>query len=314
MLKKILKITAALLAAGMLGGCSGNTTQNSSDNGQSSSITGTSTESSGSAPSSDTTSSGNSTSDVSTDSSSSDVSTDSSASEPESSGQSEASEPTVTPINTEPDYEWDKVIALTFDDGPNTETTLEMLDVLEKHQVVASFFLIGNNIDDESAKSVKRAYDLGCEINNHSKSHDYMDKMTAEDIKAEYDYVDQKVFEITGEHTKFFRPPYIAVGEEMWENIDVPFISGIGCNDWDDKVTVERRVAVISKTVKDGCIILMHDAQGNHMTVEAVDQLIPMLKEQGYKFTTVSGLFEAKGIEPTTRMIYTNVTQEGMWG
>ena len=303
MLKKILKITAAILAAGMLGGCSGNTTSGS-DSGQSSQMSSTTTESSDSAPSSDTTSSDNSTSDVSA---------DSSDPAPESS-QSESSEPAVTPIDPEPDYEWDKVIALTFDDGPNTETTNEVLDVLEKHQVVASFFLIGNNINDESAKAVKRAYDLGCEINNHSKSHDYMDKMTAEDIKAEYDYVDQKVFEITGEHTKFFRPPYIAVSDEMWENIDAPFISGLGCNDWDEKVTVERRVTVINRGVKDGIIILMHDAQGNHMTVEAIDQLIPMLKEQGYKFTTVSGLFEAKGIEPTTKMIYTNVTQQGMWG
>ena len=305
MLKKILKITAALLAVGIMGGCSGNT-PNNSDSVQSSQTSSSTTESSDSSSTSSDSSSSDTTS---SDESSSDASSDS-----ETSSQPEASEPTVTPINTEPDYEWDKVIALTFDDGPNSETTLEMLDVLEKHQVVASFFLIGNNINDESAKSVKRAYDLGWEINNHRKSHETMDKMTAEDIKAEYEYVDQKVFEITGEHTKFFRPPYIAVSEDMWSNIDVPFISGIGCNDWDDKVTVERRVAVISKTVKDGCIILMHDAQGNHMTVEAVDQLIPMLKEQGYRFTTVSGLFEAKGIEPTTRMIYTNVTQEGMWG
>lgn len=303
MLKKILKITAAVLAAGMLGGCSGNNTQSSADNGQSTLTNSTEgsagTESTDSAHSSDAESS---TSEISSETSS------------ESSTESELSEPAVTPIDTEPDYDWDKVIALTFDDGPNTETTNEVLDVLEKHQVVASFFLIGNNIDDESAKSVKRAYDLGCEINNHSKSHGYMDKMTAEEINAEYDYVDQKVFEITGEHTKFFRPPYIAVGEEMWENIDVPFISGIGCNDWDDKVTAEMRVKIIERNVKDGCIILMHDAQGNHITVEAIDELIPKLKEQGYKFTTVSGLFEAKGVEPVTRMIYSNVTQTGMWG
>lgn len=305
MLKKILKITAAVLAAGMLGGCSGNTAQSSSDNGQSAPVNSSPSESSVGGTSSESSESTDSSS-ANPESSSSDIS-----SEPE---QSEASEPEVTPINAEPDYEWDKVIALTFDDGPNTETTNEVLDVLEKHQVVASFFLIGNNINDESAKSVKRAYDLGCEINNHSKSHGYMDKMTAEEIKAEYDYVDQKVLEITGGHTKFFRPPYIAVGEEMWENIDVPFISGIGCNDWDDKVTAEMRVKVIERNVKDGCIILMHDAQGNHMTVEAIDELIPKLKEQGYKFTTVSGLFEAKGIEPTTRMIYSNVTQQGMWG
>lgn len=226
----------------------------------------------------------------------------------------EVSEPMYTPINTEPDYEWDKVVALTFDDGPNTTTTNEVLDVLEKHGVVASFFLIGNNINDESAETVKRAYALGCEINNHSKSHGYMDKMTPEEIVAEYKYVDDKVYELTGEHTKFFRPPYIAVGDVMWENISAPFISGLGCNDWDDKVSVERRVATITKGVQDGIIILMHDAKGNSKTVEAIDQIIPALKEQGYKFTTVSGLFEAKGITPTTKMIYTNVTQQGMWG
>lgn len=302
MIRKILKITATLLAVGMLAGCSGNSTQSSSDNGQSAPVSSSPTESTDNSPATSTDSS---------DSSASDESTDSTVPEPE---QSEPAEPSVTPINSEPDYEWDKVIALTFDDGPNTETTNEVLDVLEKHQVVASFFLIGNNINDDSAKSVKRAYDLGCEINNHSRSHGYMDKMTAEEIIAEYEYVDQKVVEITGEHTKFFRPPFISVGEEMWENIDVPFISGLGCNDWDDRVTVEKRVNVIMKGVKDGCIILMHDAQGNQKTVEAIDQLIPLLKEEGYKFTTVSGLFEAKGIEPTTRMIYTNVTQESMWG
>ena len=283
MIKKILTITAAVLTMGALGGCSGNTPQSSAD-GQ---------------PSSEA---------------SSEVSNETSSDVSDNSSNGGEGSSAVTPINPEPDYEWDKVIALTFDDGPNTETTNEVLDVLEKHQVVASFFLIGNNINDESAKSVKRAYDLGCEINNHSKSHGYMDKMTAEEIADEFNYVDQKVFEITGGHTKFFRPPYIAVGDLMWENIDVPFISGIGCNDWDDKVDVDRRVLTITKKAEDGCIILMHDAQGNHKTVEAIDQIIPALKEQGYKFTTVSGLFEAKGITPASKMIYTNVTQKGMWG
>lgn len=230
------------------------------------------------------------------------------------SADEETSEPAVTPINTEPDYEWDKVVALTFDDGPNTTTTNEVLDVLEKHQVVASFFLIGNNITDESAKAVKRAHALGCEIDNHSKSHNYMNEMAPEDIKAEIKFVDDKVYEMTGEHTKFFRPPFIAIGDVMWENISLPFISGLGCNDWDDKVTVEKRVAIITKGVTDGTIILMHDAQGNSKTVEAIDQIIPALKEQGYRFTTVSGLFEAKGITPVTQMIYSNATQEGMWG
>lgn len=217
------------------------------------------------------------------------------------------------PIQRDLDYEWDKVIALTFDDGPNTTTTYDVLEVLKKHGVVASFFLIGNNISDESEKAVKYAYDLGCEIDNHSRSHDYMNEMSAEDCTAEYKYVDDKVFEITGEHTKFFRPPYLAIDFPMWDYIDVPFIAGIGCDDWNEKVDVDRRVAVVEKKAKDGAIILMHDAEGNSQTVEAIDRIIPDLKAQGYKFVTVSELFEEKGITPAKEILYSNVEQTGTW-
>ncbi len=208
-----------------------------------------------------------------------------------------------------------KYIALTFDDGPNTTTTAEVLDKLEKHDIVASFFLIGNNINDDSAKVVKRAYDMGCEINNHSKSHPYMNEMTVEQIIEEFTYTDDKIFEITGERSKFFRPPYIAVNEDMLVNIDVPFIAGVGCNDWDDKIPADRRAMSILRQVKDGDIILLHDAQGNSKTVEALDTIIPELKAQGYEFVTVSQLFEIKGIEISglDTKIYTNVLQKYMY-
>lgn len=206
-----------------------------------------------------------------------------------------------------------KYIALTFDDGPNSTTTNEVIDKLEKYGIVASFFLVGNNIDDESAKAVKRAYDLGCEIDNHSRTHSNMTELSAEEIKAEYDYTDGKVYEITGEHTKFFRPPYIAVHQIMFDNIDVPFIAGIGANDWEDRVTAEMRARMILKQAKDGDIILLHDAEGNSMTVEALDAIIPELQKQGYKFVTVTELFRAKGIEPDMEKVYTNVMQKNQY-
>lgn len=206
-----------------------------------------------------------------------------------------------------------KYIALTFDDGPNSTTTNEVIDKLEKYGIVASFFLVGNNIDDESAKAVKRAYDLGCEIDNHSRTHSNMTELSAEEIKAEYDYTDGKVYEITGEHTKFFRPPYIAVHQIMFDNIDVPFIAGIGANDWEDRVTAEMRARMILKQAKDGDIILLHDAEGNSMTVEALDTIIPELQKQGYKFVTVTELFRAKGIEPDMEKVYTNVMQKNQY-
>ena len=232
---------------------------------------------------------------------------------PVETAETSETEEEVTPIERDLDYEWDKVIALTFDDGPNTTTTREVLEVLKKHGVVASFFLVGNNISDESAEVVKYAYELGCEIDNHSKSHEYMNEMTAEECAAEFQYVDDKVLEITGERTKFFRPPYLAIDFPMWDYIDVPFIAGIGCDDWNPKADVDRRVAVILKKAADGAIILMHDAEGNSQTVEAIDQIIPALKEQGYKFVTVSELFEEKGITPAEEILYSNVMQTGTW-
>lgn len=197
------------------------------------------------------------------------------------------------------DYEIDPtkpMIALTFDDGPNTTTTNQVLDLLQKYGVRASFFLIGSNITDESAEAVKRAYDMGCEIDNHSRTHSYMNEMSAEDIAAEVQFVSDKVEEITGQPTLFFRPPYIAVSDTMYQNIDMPFICGAGCDDWDASVDVDTRVKRIQRQARDGLIILLHDAQGNDQTVEALDILIPDLLEKGFQFVTVAELFEAKGI------------------
>lgn len=198
------------------------------------------------------------------------------------------------------DYEIDPskpVIALTFDDGPNTTTTPKVLEVLEKYNVRASFFVIGNNINDESAKVMQTAHAYGHEINNHSQTHSYMNRMTTEEIQAEIKYVDDLVEKYTGEKTKFFRPPYIAVNSTLHDAVDIPFICGMGCNDWDANVSVDERVSKTVEQVEDGVIILLHDADGNYQTVEALERIIPQLLDEGYQFATVSELFDAKGLE-----------------
>ena len=81
---------------------------------------------------------------------------------------------------------------------------------------------------------------MGCEIGNHSKTHSYMDKMTADEMKEEIQYVSDKIFEITGQREKYFRPPYIAVSDSMFNNIDLTFINGTGCNDWDARLLQKR--------------------------------------------------------------------------
>lgn len=204
---------------------------------------------------------------------------------------------------TEPELkepsEYGKVIALTFDDGPNTTTTNAVLDVLEKYDARASFFLIGNNITEDCHEVMRRTVSMGCEINSHSLTHSYMNTMSAEDIKAEMDATAKLIKDVTGTEPKFFRPPYIAVNPTMYDNIDIPFINGYGCNDWDAKVTVDKRVEKTLEQAKDGAIILLHDTAGNYQTVQALDRIIPALQAEGYELVTLTELFHAKGVDPS---------------
>lgn len=202
-----------------------------------------------------------------------------------------------------------KLIALTFDDGPNTTTTMQVLDLIEQYGITASFYVVGNNINDESKAAMIRAVSLGCEIENHSQTHSAMTEMTVEEIAAEIKFTSDKIEAVTGRKPKFFRPPYIAFNQLMYDTIDLTFICGNGAEDYLDEVTPEMRYERIMKQVCDGMIILLHDAEGNFRTVEALKMLIPKLLDEGYEFVTTTQLFERSGVTPQKNSIYTNIHQ-----
>lgn len=197
-----------------------------------------------------------------------------------------------------------KLVALTFDDGPSIETTEQVLDVLKENDIVASFFLIGQNITEETEHLVKRAYDMGCSIENHSKTHQAMPTQSKEEILDEISYTTDAILRITGEKPQFFRPPYISYDQKMFDLIDLTFICGYGCEDWEPSVTAEERTRRILNDANLGFIILMHDMAGNVQTVEAIKTLIPALKEQGYEFVTVRDLFQRSGVVPERNVLY----------
>ena len=153
-----------------------------------------------------------------------------------------------------------KYISLTFDDGPNLgddHTMNDMLDLLEKNDVVGSFFLIGNKINDENAKVIKRAFDMGCDIENHSWTHPAMPELTKEEMIEEYEKCDQAIIKITGKKPEFFRPPYIAVNDLMHQVIPTPFIQGHGCKDWEPDISAEERIKMLEEGTKDGVLYLL---------------------------------------------------------
>ena len=200
-----------------------------------------------------------------------------------------------------------KYLALSFDDGPNLTTESKMLDVLAKHNVPATFFVIGNNINEESAKNMKRALELGCEIGNHSLTHSMMSQMDEEQVKAEIEATSVMIEKITGQRPKFFRPPYIDVKPEMYDWIALTFICGKGCEDWVATVGKEARREGIVANAEPGAIYLLHDFDGNDATVEALDEAIPELKKQGYVFVTVAQLFEILKCKPDGQTMYSVV-------
>ena len=202
-----------------------------------------------------------------------------------------------------------KLVALTFDDGPTIGITDQVLDVLQENGVVASFFLIGQQITDETRYLVKRAHDMGCSIENHSKTHQSMPKQSSQEIVEEIQYTTDLIEEITGEKPEFFRPPFIDYDQKMYDLIDLGFICGYGCEDWLPSVTVQERIDRVLHDANPGFIILLHDMTDNTNTVEAIKTIIPELKKQGYEFVTVRDLFQKSSIKPQRNAIYMGVNE-----
>ncbi len=200
-------------------------------------------------------------------------------------------------------------ISLTFDDGPNTTITPQVLDLLEEHGIVASFFLIARNITPESAEQTRRAYRMGCSIENHTVTHREMAEMPPEEIREEIDGCTEKIIEITGEAPRFFRPPFISVSQTLFDTVDLPFICGSGCEDWVPTVSAEERARRVLANAKDGEIVLLHDMTWNDNTVEALKTIIPELKKRGFVFLTIRQIFDECGVTPVRNRLYSNVFQ-----
>jgi peptidoglycan/xylan/chitin deacetylase (PgdA/CDA1 family) len=207
-----------------------------------------------------------------------------------------------------------KLCALTFDDGPNPEKTPLVLDKLEKYGVVASFFMVGQNFNEDTRPVIDRIVKMKCEINNHSWSYDGMNRMTAEQVRESIQKTNAIIKEYSGQTPKFFRAPNLAASDVMYETVGLPFCSGVLGMDWAGCGTsAEDRANNVLKGMRDGAIILLHDTQPfPHPTPEALDILIPELKKQGYEFVTVSELFRRKGVtpDPKEQRMWTYVEKE----
>ena len=186
-------------------------------------------------------------------------------------------------------------IALTFDDGPHPTLTQEILDVLDRYGVQATFFMVGVNVINypDAARAVIRA---GHEVGNHTYSHTHMKRLSRIEVEDELGRCEDALEELCEYRPHLFRPPEGAVNayiENCSENNDYTLVLwSLDTRDWEHKNT-EQIVDTVLSRISPGDIILMHDYIGRHSkTPEALEILLPRLIEQGFEPVTVSELID----------------------
>ena len=194
-----------------------------------------------------------------------------------------------------------KYLALSFDDGPNLTTESKMLDVLAKHDVPATFFLIGNNINEESAKNMKRALEQGCEIGNHSWSHPSFFKLSPEQMVDQLSRTTSLLEEITGQDIQFFRPPYGDMNEAVRAVVHAAGYEVIrwthSTGDSGDDATEARSFHGATDKLTGGSIILSH--VDSDATTAALPRILDYYRDNGFQVVPVSQLLltNPKGVD-----------------
>ena len=186
----------------------------------------------------------------------------------------------------------DKVVALTFDDGPSKYTD-QILDILKKYNACGTFFLIGNKVEFYS-DTLRRMLEEGSEIGNHSYDHKLLTRLSKEAFQEEINKTQMAIKKVTGFTPTLFRPTYGGYNNTLKSYTDLKFVLwDVDSRDWQVK-SKEKILKNVLPNVKSGSIVLMHD---NHeYSVNALEDMIESLKKQGYKFVTVTELLELKNL------------------
>ncbi|MFJ7934567.1 polysaccharide deacetylase family protein [Sporosarcina sp. NPDC096371] len=193
-------------------------------------------------------------------------------------------------INTD-----EKIIALTFDDGPHRKYTTEILDLLAEYDARATFFIVGEYAE-KNPNVVSRMFEEGHELANHTYTHPL--RSNVPNLLEEIRQTNETIYSISGFSPTLFRPVEGRYDDDL---IDAVVKEGykvvmwswhMDTLDWKNP-GVNKIVDIVLKGTKPGNVVLFHDGGGNReQTVKAIKKILPELKKQGYTFVTISELLE----------------------
>jgi len=190
-----------------------------------------------------------------------------------------------------------KLVALTFDDGPESIYTSRILEILDEYHMKATFFVIGQSAE-KYPEVLKDIHQRGHEIGNHSWSHKYFPKLSQNAIEKEIIMTENVIIEILGEYSPIFRPPYGALnkqGRELINSLGYNVVNwSVDTKDWAG-TSGDQMMKYVRDQLTPGGIVLMHNG-GNSKSVENLVDILPTIIEwiieQGYEFVTVSEILE----------------------
>jgi peptidoglycan-N-acetylglucosamine deacetylase len=189
----------------------------------------------------------------------------------------------------------EKVVALTFDDGPSPWYTIPILDILDRHHIRANFFLMGLNVERFPAIA-HQIVERGHEVGNHSYSHPRLIWMSRDHIRAEIERTDVLLRGIGVSGEIFFRPPhaakFIGLPLVLNEMHKLSVLGDVDPEEWKG-YTAPALTQSILRQVRPGSIIGLHDPNGPE-TRKALESVIAALSDQGYRFETVSELIRRR--------------------
>lgn len=217
-------------------------------------------------------------------------------------------EPTVQPPSPEA-----PVVALTFDDGPSLRDTGRLLDLLAEEDVTVTFLVLGTQVASGREELLKRAFDEGHEIGNHSYSHAIFTGLKADEIRNELEKTNDLIESVTGSRPTIMRPPTGAYNDDV-----VSVCSDLGLavinwswqscpEDWNHHDNPDHIAEHVIANAQNGHIVLLHDT--NEASVNAMPRMIAGLKERGFRFMTVSQMLSFLGEDhPQPGQVYHYMT------
>ena len=197
-----------------------------------------------------------------------------------------------------------KLVAITFDDGPNQTWTPQVVEALNQRGVKGTFFMVGSWVatKEDLVRSMARQ---GHQIANHTWEHLDLTDLSPEEVRLQAEQSRARLEEVTGQQDFLVRTPFGVRTQTVLDNIDSPLILWSQDPAEGKQVSGEKMARSVIRRVKDGDIILLHDSTQENL--DAACRIIDALQARGYEFVTVDELFRLRGVTPRKGGIYKSV-------